>query len=72
MLGYAAPAEMMVAAMFSGAGARSLAGMPARRDLIRRPFLGVRRRDTLERDEVSKLGGSLREQVSPEIREGHV
>ncbi len=40
-------AESVLLGLARGSGARSLAGMAPRRDLIRRPFLGVRRRETL-------------------------
>ncbi|MGO1317880.1 MAG: tRNA lysidine(34) synthetase TilS [Cellulomonadaceae bacterium] len=39
-------AETVLLRLARGAGARSLAGMPAARGLLRRPFLGLRRRDT--------------------------
>lgn len=39
-------AESVLLGLARGSGARSLAGMPARRGLIRRPFLGVRRSET--------------------------
>jgi tRNA(Ile)-lysidine synthase len=41
-------AETVLLGLGRGSGARSLAGMPARRDLLRRPLLGVRRSATLE------------------------
>jgi tRNA(Ile)-lysidine synthase len=40
-------AESVLLGLARGAGARSLAGMPARRGLLRRPLLGLRRADTL-------------------------
>jgi len=40
-------AESVLLGLARGSGARSLAGMPARRDLVRRPFLGVRRSETV-------------------------
>ena len=40
-------AESVLLGLARGSGARSLAGMAPRRDLIRRPFLGVRRSQTL-------------------------
>jgi tRNA(Ile)-lysidine synthase len=40
-------AETVLLGLGRGSGARSLAGMPARRGLLRRPFLGVRRETTL-------------------------
>ncbi|GEA88105.1 tRNA lysidine(34) synthetase TilS [Cellulomonas cellasea] len=39
-------AEGVLLGLARGSGARSLAGMAARRDLLRRPFLGLRRADT--------------------------
>lgn len=39
-------AEQVLLGLARGAGARSLAGMPARRGLLRRPFLGLRRAQT--------------------------
>lgn len=39
-------AETVLLGLARGSGARSLAGMPARRGLLRRPFLGLRRADT--------------------------
>jgi len=39
-------AETVLLGLARGSGTRSLAGMPARRGLIVRPFLGVRRADT--------------------------
>lgn len=39
-------AETVLLALARGSGARSLAGMPARRDPFRRPLLGLRRTDT--------------------------
>jgi len=40
-------AEQVLLGLARGAGGRSLAGMPARRGLLRRPLLGLRRSDTL-------------------------
>ena len=40
-------AESVLLGLARGSGARSLAGMAPRRDLIRRPFLGIRRSETL-------------------------
>ena len=40
-------AETVLLGLARGAGARSLAGMPPRRGLYRRPLLGIRRIDTL-------------------------
>jgi tRNA(Ile)-lysidine synthase len=40
-------AESVLLGLARGAGGRSLAGMPARRGLLRRPLLGLRRADTL-------------------------
>lgn len=40
-------AETVLLGLARGAGARSLAGMPAVRDRYRRPFLGLRRAETL-------------------------
>ncbi|WP_298461833.1 tRNA lysidine(34) synthetase TilS [uncultured Cellulomonas sp.] len=40
-------AETVLLGLGRGSGARSLAGMPARRGLVRRPLLGLRRTDTL-------------------------
>jgi tRNA(Ile)-lysidine synthase len=40
-------AEQVMLGLARGAGGRSLAGMPARRGLLRRPLLGLRRADTL-------------------------
>lgn len=40
-------AEQVLLGLARGAGGRSLAGMPARRGLLRRPLLGLRRADTL-------------------------
>jgi tRNA(Ile)-lysidine synthase len=40
-------AEQVLLGLARGAGGRSLAGMPARRGLLRRPLLGLRRTDTL-------------------------
>ena len=40
-------AETVLLALARGSGARSLAGMPARRGLLRRPLLCLRRADTL-------------------------
>jgi tRNA(Ile)-lysidine synthase len=40
-------AEQVLLALARGSGARSLAGMPARRGVYRRPFLGLRRATTL-------------------------
>ena len=41
-------AETVLLGLARGSGARSLAGMTARRGLLHRPLLGVRRRQTLE------------------------
>lgn len=40
-------AETVLLRLARGSGARSLSGIPSRRGLIRRPLLGIRRRDTL-------------------------
>lgn len=40
-------AETVLLGLARGSGARSLAGMPATRDRLRRPFLGLRRTETL-------------------------
>ncbi|WP_407344663.1 tRNA lysidine(34) synthetase TilS [Pengzhenrongella phosphoraccumulans] len=40
-------AETVLLGLARGSGARSLAGMPARRGVFRRPLLGLRRADTL-------------------------
>ncbi|WP_281274925.1 ATP-binding protein, partial [Cellulomonas biazotea] len=40
-------AETVLLGLARGSGARSLAGMPASRGLLRRPLLGLRRADTL-------------------------
>jgi len=40
-------AETVLLGLARGSGARTLAGMPARRGLLRRPLLGLRRADTL-------------------------
>ncbi|HEY8720806.1 tRNA lysidine(34) synthetase TilS, partial [Pengzhenrongella sp.] len=40
-------AETVLLGLARGSGARSLAGMPARRGSLRRPLLGLRRADTL-------------------------
>jgi tRNA(Ile)-lysidine synthase len=40
-------AETVLLGLARGSGARSLAGMPARRDRLRRPLLGVRRETTI-------------------------
>ncbi|HZL02524.1 MAG TPA: tRNA lysidine(34) synthetase TilS [Cellulomonas sp.] len=40
-------AEQVLLGLARGAGGRSLAGMPARRGLLRRPLLGLRRADTI-------------------------
>jgi tRNA(Ile)-lysidine synthase len=40
-------AETVLLGLARGSGARSLAGMAARRDLLRRPLLGVRREQTI-------------------------
>lgn len=41
-------AEQVLLGLARGSGTRSLSGMPARRGLYRRPFLGLRRADTEE------------------------
>lgn len=41
-------AETVLLALARGSGARSLAGMPARRGILRRPLLGMRRAQVLE------------------------
>ncbi|HQY33602.1 MAG TPA: tRNA lysidine(34) synthetase TilS [Actinotalea sp.] len=48
-------AETVLLGLARGSGARSLAGMPARRGLLRRPLLGVRRAQTLEACEAQGL-----------------